>query len=106
MTTLAFSKRSEDLTAQLVRASGEIRELPGGDQRAAAQKLYEDTSKVLITLKNLRERDRQINLADLARTLGHTNDQAISVFVKSVTGVDQDIDYNPGRALVEGRSNQ
>jgi len=112
----APSKDAAEVAIQISRALAklndlrprwsEIRQLPDGDRRAAAQRLYVDTSAVLVTLKNLRERDRQIRLVDLARTLGYTNDHAISVFVNGVTGLDQEIDYNPGRALDEGHSTQ
>jgi hypothetical protein len=78
-----------------------IRQLSDDERRVAAQRLYAETSAVLTTLKSLRDRDRQIRLAALAHALGYTGESAVTAFVNSVTGVDQSIDYNPGRALNE-----
>ena len=82
-----------------------VRQLTEDERRVAAQRLHAETSAVLATLKNLRERDRQIRLVDLARTLGYTDAAAISSFVNGVTSLDQDTDYNPGRALGDGHAN-
>ena len=82
-----------------------VRQLTEDERRVAAQRLHAETSAVLATLKNLRERDRQIRLVGLARTLGYTDAAAISSFVNGVTSLDQDADYNPGRALGDGHAN-
>ena len=81
-----------------------IRQLPEGERRVAAHQLNTETDAVLTALEELRERDRQIRLVDLARTLGHNDDRSISNFVNQVTALDQDTDYNPGRALADSHS--
>jgi hypothetical protein len=76
-----------------------VRELPEDERRAASQQLQAETRDAYRTLNNLRDSDRQLQLENLARTLGYNDKNTIQGFVENVTGIYKNTEYNPGRAL-------
>jgi hypothetical protein len=72
-----------------------IRGFAEDDRRAAAEQLHRETTEAMNRLRELRERDRQLQLAELARSVGLTNEPAVQDFVSRVTGLYQRTEYNP-----------
>jgi hypothetical protein len=111
----ATSKDVADVSTQLAAALGklsdlrprwdEIRQMPEDSRRDAAQRLYVETSAVLASVRELAARDRQLRLAELARTMGQTNDQAVGTFLDSIAGIYDATSYNPGQALTSTNLN-
>ncbi len=109
------SKDAADVATQIVAALtklnglrtkwDDVRQMPEEVRRGVAQQLDNETVAVLSTLRDLSERDRQIRLADLARAMGHTDEQSIQNFIHRVTGAYDDSHYNPGRALADANLN-
>jgi hypothetical protein len=83
----------------------EVRQMSDETRREGAQRLYVETSAVLATLLELSARDRQLRLADFARSLGQTDEMAIEAFVAGVIGVYGESHYNPGRSLTNANVN-
>lgn len=109
------SKDAADVTTQIAAALtklnglrtkwDDVRQMPEEVRRGVAQQLDNETVAVLSALRDLSERDRQIRLANLARAMGHTDEDAIQNFIHSVTGAYDDSHYNPGRALSDANLN-
>ena len=109
------SKEAADVATQIAAALAklnglrtkwdDVRQMPEEARRDLARQLDNETVAVLSTLRDLSKRDRQIRIADLARAMGHTDEQAIQNFIHSVTGAYDDSHFNPGRALVEADLN-
>jgi hypothetical protein len=77
----------------------DVRQMPDDSRHEAALQLHAATSAVLASLQALATRDRQLELADLARAMGYTDEKAIQTFVASVAGIYSQTRYNPGAAL-------
>jgi hypothetical protein len=111
----ATSKDVADVSTQLAAALGklndmrprwdEVRQLPEDSRRDAAQRLYVETSAVLASVREWAARDRQLRLAELARTMGQTNDQAVGTFLDSIASIYDATSYNPGQALTSANLN-
>jgi hypothetical protein len=75
-----------------------IRGFVEDERRAAAEQLHRETTEAMNRLRELRERDRQIQLAELARSIGLGDGPAVEDFVRRVTGIYERTEYNPARA--------
>lgn len=75
-----------------------IRGFPEDDRRSAAEQLHRETAKAMNQLRELRERDRQIQLAGLARSIGLSEEAAVRDFVGRVTEIYRSTEYNPAAA--------
>jgi ribosomal protein L16 Arg81 hydroxylase len=105
----ATTKESADLATQIAEELAklnalrpkwtEIRQTPEDLRREAAQQLYAETAVVLTSLQALAARERQLELANLARSLGLTEEESIQRFVDTVAGIYNQSRYNPGQAL-------
>jgi hypothetical protein len=112
---VAKSKEVADMSTRLAAALGklndlrprwdEVRQMPDDSRREAAQRLYGETSAVLASVRELAAHDRQLRLAELARTMGQTNEQAVGTFLDSVAGIYDATRYNPGEALTDANLN-
>ena len=79
-----------------------LRELPEDERRDASQQLQAETRDARQTLNDLRDRDRQMQLENLAHSIGYNDKNTIQGFVESVTGIYKNTEYNPGRAFGDG----
>jgi vacuolar-type H+-ATPase subunit I/STV1 len=74
-----------------------LRDMPEDQRREAADQLQAQTRDAYRTLNELRELDRQVQLGNLARSIGYTDADAIQAFVDNITGIYQNTRYTIGR---------
>lgn len=79
-----------------------IRALPEEQRREEAQRLGAETWQTVQQLNELRGRDRQLQLQQLATQVGYKDERAISQFVESTEKIFQETDTNPLRFMGGG----
>lgn len=70
-----------------------VRELPDEERRAAMEQLGAETRETYQKLSQLSDKDRQIQLANLARSVGYTDATAVQSFVDSVGNIYSKTSY-------------
>ncbi len=73
-----------------------IRNLPDDERRVQSEQLRAETGDAFRTLNELRDRDRQTQLANLGRSVGYNDPNTVQGFVDSVTDIYKNTEYNPG----------
>lgn len=72
-----------------------VRELPDDQRRDAARQLEEETRALYKNMGQLRDADRQVQLNNLARSIGYTDPAAMNSFAETVRSIYKNTEYNP-----------
>jgi len=71
-----------------------LRNLKGSEQRAAVEQLMRESREAYDALNKLGPMDRQIQLQNLARSIGYTDPAAIQAFVNGIRTIYKNTEYS------------